>query len=94
MDGGVLSIRLTIIEGFAESCRKSIAQTAMLEHHVQNPGVVSLADPDRNQRIQQQYEMSKAAQQANLQNLLQQCADLLGQFQPKEPEKVGLKLSE
>jgi len=94
MDGGVLSIRLTIIEGFAESCRKSIAQTAMLEHHVQNPGVVSLADPDRNARIQQQYEMSKAAQQANLQSLLQQCADLLSLFQPKEPAQTGLKIAE
>jgi len=90
MDGGVLSIRLTIIEGLARSVREAIAQCSLLEPMATTPSVIGMDGIDRQAMAAQQLATVRAQSNQQLQTLLQHSSDLIGQFQPKQE----LKLSE
>lgn len=90
MDGGVLSIRLTIIEGLARSVRESVAQCSLLEARAAVPCVIGPDGINHQAIAAQQLTMVRGQSSAQLQTLLQHSADLIGAFQPKQE----LKLSE
>ena len=90
MDGGELSIRLTIIECLARGCRESMAQSAILEEDAKKPSVIQLVgghEQNRQAAVKARYDQLQLAAQQQLRSLVEH-GSALKEVLTQQPEEV------